>query len=88
MTADEDYVNQMLAPSVTFEEKMIRHGADFDGAGHISQLGVDLYRQVQLLSMTNDKVDMLDQHMTNHMFGEYEIMTRYVWFFFVFSFRC
>ena len=87
VTAEEDYVNQMLAPSMSFQEEMKHHGGDFDGDGHISQHEVDMYRQVQLLSMTNDKVDMLDQHLTNHMFGEYEIMTRYVWFFFVFSFR-
>ena len=82
MTAEEDYVNQMLAPSMSFQEEMKHHGGDFDGDGHISQHEVDMYRQVQLLSMTNDKVDMLDQHMTNHMFGEYEIMTRYVVVFF------
>merc|ERR1711865_60725 len=76
VTAEEDYVNQMLAPSMSFQEEMKHHGGDFDGDGHISQHEVDMYRQVQLLSMTNDKVDMLDQHLTNHMFGEYEIMTR------------
>jgi hypothetical protein len=30
---------------------------------------------VQLLSATDAKVDLLDIHMKNHMFGEYEIMT-------------
>ena len=33
-----------------------------------------IYRQVQLLSATDEQVDILDFHMKNHMFGEYEIM--------------
>ena len=35
---------------------------------------VAIYRQVQLLSATDAKVDLLDIHMKNHMFGELEVM--------------
>jgi hypothetical protein len=31
VTAEEDYVNQMLAPSMSFQEEMKKHGGDFDG---------------------------------------------------------
>ena len=31
---------------------------------------------MQLLSVSNEKVDMLDTHMLNHAFGEYEVMAR------------
>ena len=76
ITAEEDYVRTMLAPTISFQEEMKEHGGDFDGDGHISQHEVDTYRQVQLLSQSNEKVDLLDTHMMNHMFGEYEVMTR------------
>jgi|TARA_B100000780_G_scaffold177417_1_gene124391 hypothetical protein len=66
----------MLAPSTSFVDEMKSHGADLDGSGHISQHEVDIYRQVQLLSASNQKVDMLDIHLVNHMFGEYEVMNR------------
>ena len=39
-----------------------------------SEKEVAIYRQIQLLSATDSKVDLLDIHMKNHMFGEYEIM--------------
>jgi hypothetical protein len=75
-TAEEDYVRTMLAPTKSFIHEMEKHGADLDNDGHITQAEVDIYRQVQLLSTTNEKVDMLDTHLTNHMFGEYEVMAQ------------
>ena len=76
-SAEEDYVRTMLAPSKSFREEMLKHGADTDGNGHITQAEVDIYRQVQLLSTNSkEKVDMLDTHYTNHMFGEYEVMSQ------------
>ena len=46
-SAEEDYVNAMLAPTDSFMNEMINHGADIDGSGHISQQEVDIYRQVR-----------------------------------------
>ena len=46
VTAEEDYVRTMLAPTPSFQAEMKEHGGDVDGDGHISQHEVDIYRQV------------------------------------------